>query len=98
MSVAANIAVLILIAGAIVFLLATMVLLVLTGFALVEGTWLIRLFLRGLGQRTNNLTQNIDETVGRRLINPLAQFERSLIWSQEFFRSLRNDSDQHSKL
>ena len=60
MSVAANIAVLILIAGAIVFLLATMVLLVLTGIALVEVTVLIRRFLRGQGQRTNNLTQNID--------------------------------------
>ena len=98
MSIAANIAVLILIAGIIVFLLTLMVLLVLTGIALVEVTALTRRFLRSQRERTDNLSQNIDNTVGRRLINPLARFERSLVWSQEFFRSLRNDSDQHSRL
>jgi hypothetical protein len=98
MSIAANIAVLILIAGTIVFLLILMVLLVLTGIALVEITALTRRFLRSQRERTGNLTQNIDNTVGQRLINPLARFERILVWSQEFFRSLRSDSDQHSRL
>lgn len=97
MSIAANIAVLILIAGAIMFLLTLMVILVLTGIAIVEFTALSRRFLRGQRQRTDNLKQNVEDTLDRRLINPLAQFQRSLIWSQEFFRSLRNDSDHHSK-
>ncbi len=88
MSDPASVALLVLIAMQIVLLVALAVVAVLASLAIVEATALTRRGLRAQQRRVSSVNRSLESTVERKVVEPVAQFERGAAWVESVARQL----------
>ena len=88
MSDPASVALLVLIAMQIVLLVALAVVSVLASLAIVEATAVTRRGLRAQQRRVSWASRSLESAVERKVVEPVAQFERGAVWVESFVRQM----------